>query len=95
MSAALLAAALAIGLPTTAVAAGSEPVVQDFVRPSATESEHRYDHSSAPSDKREFRAIHNMDDMHRMGGMPGMGLEGGRIQVPPPAEQTGNAGKPQ
>jgi len=39
-----------------------------------------HDHASAG--KREFRAIHNMDEMHRMGGAPGMGLEGGRIQMP-------------
>lgn len=42
-------------------------------------------HDHASTGKREFRAIHNMDEMHRMGGAPGMGLEGGRIQMPPAA----------
>lgn len=39
-------------------------------------------HDRADTGKWKFRAIHNMDEMHRMGGAPGMGLEGGRIHMP-------------
>jgi len=53
------------------------------------EAEHR-GHGATP--KREFRAIHNMDEMHRMGGAPGMSLEDGRIQMAPPGEPTKNPG---
>lgn len=53
------------------------------------DAEHR-GHGATP--KREFRAIHNMDDMHRMGGAPGMSLEDGHIQMPPPAEPTKHLG---
>lgn len=50
--------------------------------PAAEQHEPMKHHDHAGAGKREFRAIHNMDEMHRMGGAPGMGLEGGRIQMP-------------
>jgi len=50
--------------------------------PAAQQHEPMKHHDHASAGKREFRAIHNMDEMHRMGGAPGMGLEGGRIQMP-------------
>jgi len=50
--------------------------------PAAKQHEPMKHHDHAGAGKREFRAIHNMDEMHRMGGAPGMGLEGGRIQMP-------------
>lgn len=54
------------------------------VRPEASSptAKRQDPHDLAGTEKREFRAIHNMDEMHRMGGAPGMGLEGGRIRMP-------------
>ncbi len=79
----LALASATLVLAYTALAAEREQEARPEVSPPAAgQGTHTERHEHGAAGKREFRAIHNMDEMHRMGGAPGMGLEGGRIQMP-------------
>lgn len=82
--------AAALGLPLSAAQPPGDPSQEHG-------SAHELHRAEPPAEtpdgtrKKPFRAIHNMDEMHRMGGAPGMTLEGGQVRVP---ANEGSEGKP-